>query len=130
MSHSCPPQSTQQLPTPVTVGSPYREFERGSVCRPVDGQGSLLCVLVSHNSCLEYCYCCHDVVLVSAVLSNCSSLSSPDNGLVEFNDTRIGSVAVYSCAFGYQLSTTSNERECLSNRTWSGDEPICISEYR
>ena len=43
---------------------------------------------------------------------------------IEFNGTKPGSIANYSCDVGYNLIGQSS-RTCLSNRVWSGIAPTC-----
>ena len=51
------------------------------------------------------------------------------NGLVDFSlGTRYNSNSVYSCLLGYRL-TGDSVRSCQDNRTWSGDVPVCESEF-
>ena len=55
----------------------------------------------------------------------CSQLSDPANGTVRWTGLTNGSLAVYSCDKGYQLSG-DRIRTCMSNGMWSGQEPTCI----
>lgn len=62
----------------------------------------------------------------------CEILEDPNNGNVTFNDTGIGSVAIYSCGLGFTLQGSAN-RTCQqqnpdANVTWSGSAPTCESE--
>ncbi|XP_077999677.1 uncharacterized protein LOC144452453 [Glandiceps talaboti] len=54
----------------------------------------------------------------------CGSLTSPVDGLVQYDDTTEGNTAVYSCDIGYQLFG-SEQRVCQLDGTWSGDIPHC-----
>ena len=40
----------------------------------------------------------------------------------------VGIVIKYFCNPGYKLEAGENERTCLENGTWSGDQPSCISK--
>ena len=48
-----------------------------------------------------------------------------DYGKVEYKETYIGSVAIYSCDYGYKLEGNSR-RECEHSGYWSGKQPECI----
>ena len=62
------------------------------------------------------------------ILVDCGSPPAPVNGDVMFDSTSEGSVANYSCNFGFRLDG-NNQRQCQSTATWSGTVPTCISEY-
>ena len=47
------------------------------------------------------------------------------NGEVSVGETTFGSVANYSCNFGYRLVPENNARLCQANATWSGMDPMC-----
>ena len=47
---------------------------------------------------------------------------------VAFNNTRIGSRAVYSCVSGYNLIGNST-RTCQVDGSWTGTPPYCQSEW-
>ena len=69
------------------------------------------------------------IYLWAVILSagSCDELSNPENG--DVNVTRAqteGSIAAYTCNMGYQLSVEDQTRTCMSNGTWSGEEPTCI----
>ena len=58
----------------------------------------------------------------------CGSLDSPENGLLAISNITFGSIANYSCSEGYAIM--GNEmRTCQENGSWSGEEPVCQSEY-
>lgn len=46
------------------------------------------------------------------------------NGRIDFKDLKLGSVIRYMCNEGYELFGLE-VRRCLSNLSWSGDEPAC-----
>ena len=53
---------------------------------------------------------------------------SSDNAyiIVIVDSTVFGSVALYSCDKGYELTGDAN-RTCGENELWCGEQPICIS---
>ena len=53
----------------------------------------------------------------------CSDLEDPANGTVTV--TMPLAHAIYTCDKYYQLSGDQT-RTCLSNGTWSGEEPTCL----
>lgn len=56
----------------------------------------------------------------------CNYLSSPASGAVAFtNGNNIGSIANYSCEYGYSLVGDSATRVCLANGTWDCSERCC-----
>ena len=59
-----------------------------------------------------------------SVIADCMSLSSPQNGDIQFTSTLQGSVATYSCITGYTVVGPSN-RTCLSSGLWSDSDPTC-----
>ena len=54
----------------------------------------------------------------------CANLTSPDDGMVTYDDNTVGSQANYSCSEGYTLNGTTT-RVCQADGQWSGSEPIC-----
>ena len=58
---------------------------------------------------------------------DCSNLTSPSNGHVSVSTTTFGSMATYTCEEGYMLMGFPM-RECLSNGSWSQQEPVCESK--
>ena len=58
---------------------------------------------------------------------DCLNLTSPSNGQVSVSTTTFGSVATYTCEDGYMLMGFPM-RECLSNGSWSQQEPVCESK--
>lgn len=59
-----------------------------------------------------------------AVIVDCGPLKNPDNGLVTFTYTTVGSTALYSCSLGYNLVGDS-VRTCLASGEWSSVAPQC-----
>ena len=57
--------------------------------------------------------------------ASCSELSDPANGIVIWTGLTTGSLAAYACDNGYQF-TGERIRTCMSNGTWSGQDPTCI----
>ncbi len=55
---------------------------------------------------------------------DCGNLSNPANGRVEVFNTTLGSPAVYSCNFGFELVGAAG-RVCVETGEWSGVEPRC-----
>ena len=60
-------------------------------------------------------------------LVDCGHPGTPRNGSVMFDDTLEGSVATYTCDFGFGLVGDS-ERTCQFDQTWTGTEPTCTCE--
>ena len=58
---------------------------------------------------------------------DCGPLSNPDNGLVIFGTTTLGSLANYSCNTGFALMGLSS-RMCGVDGSWSGEIPVCERE--
>ncbi|XP_064384002.1 uncharacterized protein LOC135332992 [Halichondria panicea] len=68
------------------------------------------------------------VILEDDDSSVCANLTVPENGrIVSFTDeNNPGSVAVYSCIFGYQLAgLQGNTRTCMPTGVWNGRAPTC-----
>ena len=59
------------------------------------------------------------------IYAGCGALPHPGNGTVTWTGLTYGSVAVYNCDNGYQVSGDQT-RTCMSNGTWSGEEPTCL----
>ena len=58
----------------------------------------------------------------------CANLTDPDNGQVVSltDDNNPGSVALYSCLFGYELTgIQGNTRSCMATGEWEGTDPTC-----
>ena len=58
-----------------------------------------------------------------------NSLSIPD-GVVCYNGTTIGSVAVHICNDGFILMGGEATRVCQSDANWNGSTPHCIQERK
>ena len=69
----------------------------------------------------------HGLVVISLVVIDCGPLENPENGIVKFGGTIIGSRATYACNKGFTITGNSN-RICQPNGDWSGQEPICSSK--
>ena len=59
---------------------------------------------------------------------DCGLLQPPENGFLDQNSTGFEAIVTYSCEMGYFL-VGEESRECGINGTWSGNDPICQSEY-
>ena len=55
----------------------------------------------------------------------CEYLEAPAHGSINQIDRTVGSTATYSCDHGFKLKG-NEQRECLYDGTWSGDDPVCI----
>lgn len=55
---------------------------------------------------------------------NCGTLANIENGQVDVRGTTIGSIARYSCFFGFLLAGNP-VRTCRNDGTWSGSAPFC-----
>ena len=71
--------------------------------------------------------------IVSNSTMSCDLLSSSNggsiaiaNGIGCFNNTTVGSVAIYRCVNGYFIVGNS-QRHCQSNGSWTDNVPICTS---
>ena len=69
----------------------------------------------------------HGLIVVSLIVIDCGPLENPENGIVKFGGTIIGSRATYACNKGFTITGNSN-RICQPNGDWSGQEPICSSK--
>ena len=84
-------------------------------------------VRVSETVDISMCLWLLWVIIDNAVVV-CGSLDSPENGLLAISNITFGSIANYSCDEGYNIM--GNEmRLCLESGLWSGEDPICQSEY-
>ena len=63
-------------------------------------------------------------------MPDCGTPPDPGvNGQVNFTATIYLAEANYGCDLGYDLIRDAATRVCLLNGTWSGEDPICQSEY-
>ncbi|XP_053391178.1 CUB and sushi domain-containing protein 3-like [Mercenaria mercenaria] len=60
----------------------------------------------------------------SCIIKDCGNLTDPENGLVIYNASTYGSVAVYICDVGFNL-TGSNKTECSEGGFWTDSKPSC-----
>ena len=67
-------------------------------------------------------------VILSAGLCDGLNQENGDVNITRAVDTGVtnGSIAAYTCNMGYQLIGEDQTRTCMSNGTWSGEEPTCI----
>ena len=68
-----------------------------------------------------YCFC------IFTDTADCGPLPNPDNGMVTFGRTTLGSTANYSCSAGFVLMGLSS-RMCEVDGSWSGEIPVCERE--
>ena len=62
---------------------------------------------------------------------DCGMPPPPDNGQVTVTETTFGSTATYTCDSDcYELQPNVITRTCLSNHTWSGEDPQCRCKCR
>ena len=64
-------------------------------------------------------------ICFSYVAVDCGTLLSPDNGAISLTGTTFMNTATYSCNVGYTLINGDQIRECRSDGTWSGMQPVC-----
>ena len=62
--------------------------------------------------------------MFSLLLEMCTALENPDNGVVMFESTGVGSSAQYACNEGFLVSG-DEVRMCEAGGMWSGSEPVC-----
>ncbi len=60
-------------------------------------------------------------------LRNCPKPGVPQGGLVWYQSSNVGSIAVYSCKPGFVLKGT-RIRTCQSNGKWSRSIPVCTGK--
>ena len=145
------------LSTCVIQGSLWMEVWPGCVVTTVCGAQTIQHVLVSGPTprwCGVVCVCvCVCVCLTGSVYKmlswhntnththththtanngtvTCPILlqSSLQNGMIELSTTTVGSTASYSCFLGYQLDRPPT-RQCQSDGTWTGNDPVCNREW-
>ena len=61
----------------------------------------------------------------SLVAVDCGPLANPNNGAVSLSGTTFMNIATYSCSAGHSLVNGDEIRECQSDETWSGTQPLC-----
>lgn len=66
---------------------------------------------------LDYNYCI-------CVASDCGTLQSPIDGMVDTSGTTFGATATYSCLPGFYVIGEAT-RTCDNSGVWSGVPPIC-----
>ncbi|XP_064383648.1 CUB and sushi domain-containing protein 3-like [Halichondria panicea] len=54
----------------------------------------------------------------------CPALKAPENGSVDDGDNLPGTIAKYTCDYGFKL-VGSNKRLCQNYGSWAGEAPIC-----
>ena len=64
----------------------------------------------------------------SSIAVNCGDPGIPQNGSTTATTTTFGSIVNHTCNTGYDL-IGANQRECLSNGSWSEPLPMCISKF-
>ena len=72
------------------------------------------------------------IVFISGCIVNlleeevrCGNLSVPPNGVLLYNDDRVGDSAEYRCDNSFQL-LGDGTRSCLPDGMWSGEKPTCF----
>ena len=58
----------------------------------------------------------------------CGIISPPKYGEVHLTGTTVGSIATYSCFYGYELIGLPTQK-CQDNGYWSGIPPQCVLKY-
>ena len=54
----------------------------------------------------------------------CPALKAPENGSVDDGDNLPGTIAKYTCDYGFKL-VGSSKRLCQNYGSWAGEAPIC-----
>ncbi len=54
----------------------------------------------------------------------CPALKDPENGSVDDGDNLPGTIAKYTCDYGFKL-VGSSKRLCQKYGSWAGEAPIC-----
>jgi hypothetical protein len=69
-----------------------------------------------------------EIMIDAAVM--CENLQAPNDGSLSLSGTSFLSEAVYTCNFGFNLSSggESFTRICQNTAQWSGVEPTCECE--
>ena len=73
-------------------------------------------------------------IALPGCFATCPSLTSLDNGTITYSDPiqsgdvySFVTIANHTCNSGFQLTGGDELRVCLSDGTWSGDAPTCLS---
>ena len=64
----------------------------------------------------------------SSALVDCGSLNAPTDGSIIMPSTTTGSVVMYNCNEGFNI-TGPAKRICQPNGQWTGDDPECERKY-
>lgn len=62
--------------------------------------------------------------MYASTVDSCGEPGVPTNGRTIGNSTTVGSIVNHICNEGYMLNG-ANQRECLSNGSWSAPLPSC-----
>ncbi len=77
---------------------------------------------LSANVKLQLLYCmCYELYRTDP---NCPALRDPENGSVDDGDNLPGTIAKYTCDYGFKL-VGSSKRLCQNYGSWAGEAPIC-----
>ncbi|XP_064382164.1 sushi, von Willebrand factor type A, EGF and pentraxin domain-containing protein 1-like isoform X2 [Halichondria panicea] len=60
----------------------------------------------------------------TCILIKCPNLEDPENGFVDDGDNLAGTIAKYTCDYGFKL-VGSSKRLCQNYGSWAGEAPIC-----
>lgn len=92
---------------------------------------SALSCFLSHKYSMSLSYAnmdsSHTYLFCTSAALQCPILLPPSNGMVDVPSRIVGSIATYSCKNRFTLLGDA-QRECLSDETWSGDFPVCLSK--
>ena len=69
------------------------------------------------------------LIIVYTAAFQCPELFDIPNGEVEFLSRTPGSIATYTCDFGFVLQG-DEQRVCMENETWSGEPPTCFRKFK
>ena len=73
------------------------------------------------------CVCITQLYYIAGI--ECEALTAPENGSIIVGPRTVGSLVIYTCDDGYELSVPQPAyRQCQANGTWSGEEPTCDRE--
>ncbi len=77
---------------------------------------------LSANVRLQSLYCmCYETYRTEI---KCPALKDPENGSVNDGDNLPGTIAKYTCDYGFRL-VGSSKRLCQNYGSWAGEAPIC-----